>query len=452
VIGPLQFVQTIRVKFPRMHRMLGYAFVWCQLLSLIGVLIVVLGPNKGHAGGFGSTVFTLIWGVWWMFCLYKAIAHIKNGNVEEHHIWMLRNAEGGMFVAFERATQLQWLHLYPPNFVAGLTPYEASGATVYTGLSDFTEWNVGLNQPAYVLAASFWITGFFTFFVMELYIYATYKVGLFAPTKREAPWWSISCPGVDQVLMSTNGCQDLKIAAKEEVGKGAVLLALQLPSPSSVLYIPPGGHVNVRSPLAASTLSANVRSYTPVTLRGSERRVGYLHLLVRKVATGALSPILCDQLAVGQSVGVEGPFSSGFTYESNLYEEVGLVAGGSGIAPMINVIHTALTDPYDRTKITLLYSCRAKDDFMLRAELDSYAEDFKDRFTLHYCLSSEFEASDGYQSRVTPAVLKELMPRPDDYNMCLVCGPPPMNLSVISMLGKVGHASERIFGFGTSDF
>eukprot|EP00658_Telonema_sp_P-2_P008387 TRINITY_DN13159_c0_g1_i4.p1 TRINITY_DN13159_c0_g1~~TRINITY_DN13159_c0_g1_i4.p1 ORF type:complete len:560 (-),score=91.07 TRINITY_DN13159_c0_g1_i4:65-1744(-) len=396
LLGPFQFVGGLRVRLPRVHRMLGYAFALCQVLSTIGIILVITGPRDGQNGGFGSNLFVWLWGIYWNFCLCRAIWYIKNGMVEEHHIWMLRNAVGGMFVAFERAMQLVWFKYWPSQFCFS---------------TSFVDLNNDTNQPAYILAVSFWSTGVVSFVGMELYLLAKYNKGMFVHTVHRSPFSSIgSVDGATSVLYNTHGAQELTVAGHETVGDGSVLLSLQLGCKTAWLHIPVGGHVNVRLHDRWTT-----RSYSPVPLRKhSLSNLGFIHLLIRKLPTGALSPQLCDSVSIGDKVTIEGPFSSGFQYHPNTYAEIGMVAGGSGLAPMLNLMHAVLTNPQDDTKLVLVYTCRTKEDLLLENEIRAYMKDFPDQITVYFSLSRE-APDDGYVGRVDCDLLAQALPVPVSY-------------------------------------
>ena len=79
---------------------------------------------------------------------------------------------------------------------------------------------------------------------------------------------------------------------------------------------------------------------------------------------------------------VKGPFNK-FAYEANQWSSVAMVAGGTGIAPMYQVILEMLSNPRDKTEIRLIYASRTEEDIILRTELDALATvypNFKVRF------------------------------------------------------------------------
>jgi len=69
---------------------------------------------------------------------------------------------------------------------------------------------------------------------------------------------------------------------------------------------------------------------------------------------------------------MKGPIKK-FEYVPNQWRAVGMVAGGSGITPMYQLIEEILSNPRDRTEIRLIYANRTPGDIMLKAELDALA-------------------------------------------------------------------------------
>ena len=93
------------------------------------------------------------------------------------------------------------------------------------------------------------------------------------------------------------------------------------------------------------------RPYTPVTT--NETR-GHFDLVVKNYTNGNVSSYL-HSLNVGDQIEVKGPFRK-FKYEPNQYNKIGMIAGGTGITPMLQVIHEILENPEDQTEISLIFA------------------------------------------------------------------------------------------------
>lgn len=105
---------------------------------------------------------------------------------------------------------------------------------------------------------------------------------------------------------------------------------------------------------------------------------GYIDLLIKEYPNGNVSKYV-HSLKAGQTVKVKGPFVS-FDYVPNSRKEIGLIAGGTGITPMIQVIRTIFSNPEDNTKVSLIFANIAEEDILLRDYLEGLRDKFPDRF------------------------------------------------------------------------
>ena len=145
-----------------------------------------------------------------------------------------------------------------------------------------------------------------------------------------------------------------------------------------------------------------VRPYTPVWPCSKEEDNGTLEFVIRMYPKGKLTPHLdalkvrptspfgfLNVAEVGDSVAMRGPMGSVvyvgrgvFTVHnsSRLTEKVSMVAGGTGIAPLYQVMRSAILDPDDKTKFYLLYANRSADQILLHKELEELAKKAPDRY------------------------------------------------------------------------
>ena len=63
-----------------------------------------------------------------------------------------------------------------------------------------------------------------------------------------------------------------------------------------------------------------------------------------------------------------------------------MIAGGSGITPMLQVIAAVFADSNDNTELALLYANQSEGDILVRQELESYQKEYPDQFKLWYTL------------------------------------------------------------------
>ena len=99
-----------------------------------------------------------------------------------------------------------------------------------------------------------------------------------------------------------------------------------------------------------------------------------------------------------------------------------MIAGGTGITPMLQIIRAALKNPLDRTKLSLIYANVNVEDILLRSELDELAEKHKDRFKVFYVLNNPPPNWKGGVGIVTKDQVERHLP-PTDHNIkVLMCG------------------------------
>ncbi|KAJ1507636.1 NADH-cytochrome b5 reductase [Coelomomyces lativittatus] len=131
------------------------------------------------------------------------------------------------------------------------------------------------------------------------------------------------------------------------------------------------------------------RSYTPITL---STQLDYFELLVKTYAQGHVSKQL-DQLSLGTLVYFKGPKGQ-FKYTPNTYTVLNMIAGGTGITPMYQLIQTILlTLPHDTTQLHLIYANVSLEDILLKKELDELASTYAHQFKVFYVLNQVCNAS-----------------------------------------------------------
>jgi cytochrome-b5 reductase len=73
-------------------------------------------------------------------------------------------------------------------------------------------------------------------------------------------------------------------------------------------------------------------------------------------------------------------------YEANMCKYIGMIAGGTGITPMLQIVNAVLKNPNDVTRVSLIFANVAESDILCRKELDKLADD--PRFSVYYVLNN----------------------------------------------------------------
>jgi cytochrome-b5 reductase len=172
-----------------------------------------------------------------------------------------------------------------------------------------------------------------------------------------------------------------------------------LPTPNSILGLPIGQHISIGADIKQpdGTTKEIVRSYTPIS---GDHQPGYFDLLVKSYPTGNISKHLAS-LAVGQAIKVRGP-KGAFVYTPNMVRHFGMVAGGTGITPMLQVIRAIIRGrpTGDKTEVDLIFANVAPQDILLKEDLDQLAKE-DSGFRVHYVLDKPPEGWTGGVGYVT---------------------------------------------------
>lgn len=210
-----------------------------------------------------------------------------------------------------------------------------------------------------------------------------------------------------------------------------------LPKPTDVLGLPIGQHISIKGVVNGKEF---VRSYTPTSLDSDS--VGYFELLIKSYEQGNISKLI-GELEIGDKIQVRGP-KGFYTYTPNMNSEIGMIAGGTGIAPMYQIIKSIHANPSDKTKVFLVYGNQTEDDILLKKELDAIVSSKPDQFKVRYLLDKPARDTwDGGIGYVTTEVMKEYLPVSSDSVQLLVCGPPGMVSSIKRNSQSLGFAKAK---------
>jgi ferredoxin-NADP reductase len=198
-----------------------------------------------------------------------------------------------------------------------------------------------------------------------------------------------------------------------------------------------GQHLDVR--LTAEDGYQAERSYS-IASAPEDPRVA---LTVERIDDGEVSPYLAGDLEAGDAFEVRGPIGGHFTWRAAEGGPVLLVAGGSGLVPLMAMLrHRASAE--SRADARLLVSARAAGDLLYRDELERLAS-AGDGLSITYTLTRDVPPRwKGHTRRVDATMLREVGPAADAHPKVFVCGPTPFVESVADQLVTLGHGAAAI--------
>jgi ferredoxin-NADP reductase len=199
-----------------------------------------------------------------------------------------------------------------------------------------------------------------------------------------------------------------------------------------------GQHVDVR--LTASDGYSAVRSYSIASAPDPEKRV---EITVERLPDGEVSPYLTQELAVGDRLELRGPLGGWFVWRTEQTEPIQLIAGGSGIVPLMAMIRSRAASG-SSAPFRLLYSVRDPGAVFYRDELQKRSEnDHSPTLTYAYTritpkdwprppgrIGASLVAEAAWPSKLVPT--------------CYVCGPTPFVESAAAFLSACGNGQDKI--------
>ena len=213
-----------------------------------------------------------------------------------------------------------------------------------------------------------------------------------------------------------------------------VTLALEVPDWDGHL---PGQHLDVR--LTAEDGYRAERAYSIA----SSPDGGRIELAVERLEDGEVSPYLAGELRPGDQLELRGPVGGYFVWEPGRGGPLLLVAGGSGVAPLMAMVRYRAATGRE-VPARLLYSSRTEEDVIFREELDRLA-DAGDGLTVTHALTrAQPPGWAGYARRIDAVMLEEVGWPPGERPLAYVCGPTRLVEAVAGHLVALGHDPARV--------
>lgn len=257
----------------------------------------------------------------------------------------------------------------------------------------------------------------------------------------------------------------VKLIEREEITHDTRRFRFGLPSEKHVLGLPIGQHIRLIATINGEEVA---KPYTPVS---SDDDKGYVELVIKvyfknvhpKFPDGGRMTQHLESLKIGDTITIKGPVGrlvyhgkGDFSIKPDLKspaekktaKRLSMIAGGSGIAPMLQLIRDILKkNDADKTKISLLFANQSEKDILLRKELETLVDKYPDQFKLWYTID---RSDDGWKYStgfVNKDMIKDHLYEANDDTLVLLCGPPPMITFVQKQLDELGYPADRRFKY-----
>jgi ferredoxin-NADP reductase len=210
---------------------------------------------------------------------------------------------------------------------------------------------------------------------------------------------------------------------------------------SLVLNVPdwrghdPGQHLDVR--LTADDGYQAQRSYSIASAPEDPR----LQITVERLEDGEVSPYLVGEVRVGDKIELRGPIGGYFVWKAASTTPLLLVAGGSGVVPLMAMIrHRSAAGSKVPTR--LLYSSRNAEDIIYKEELDRLASSGVE--VAHTLTRAQPSSWKGYARRIDRDMVREVAWPKEQSPMVFICGPTSFVESAAGLLVDLGYDPLQI--------
>ena len=200
----------------------------------------------------------------------------------------------------------------------------------------------------------------------------------------------------------------------------------------------PGQHLDLR--LTAADGYSVERSYS---IASEPERTDVIEITVERIDDGEVSPFLDDVVVVGDRIEVRGPIGGYFVWEAALGGPLLLVAGGSGVVPLMAMLRHR-SRVASRVPTRLLFSSRRPEEIIYREELDRLASDADGLEVFHTLTRSQPAGWSGFARRIDERMLAEVLEPLGISALAYLCGPTSLVETAANALVRLGLPPDRV--------
>jgi len=232
-----------------------------------------------------------------------------------------------------------------------------------------------------------------------------------------------------------------KLISKKKITDSVREFTFATTNPNSCINLPCGQHVCLR--FKAEDGEKIVRKYTPTVYDTP----GSFKILMKIYDGGKMGNYL-ENRKIGDYVEMTGPVGL-ITYEGNGVFKQGrreikcdhlcLVAGGTGLTPMYQIVSHLGKHLEDSLMVTILVACSTVDDILLEKELRALNKD--PRINVRWTISRPNEDWRGFKGRINASMFEEVFPKRNDGVVVGYCGPPKFEKVCKTIFKEKGYKS-----------
>lgn len=227
----------------------------------------------------------------------------------------------------------------------------------------------------------------------------------------------------------------LELEEQTLISKNSAIYRFKLKTHLEKLNIPVGHHVAVKVNIDGKD---EIRYFNPINPKFDQ---GHLDLIVKSYPEGKVSKHFAS-LTSGELIEFMGPMGT-LNYETNSSKEIGIIVGGSGITPALQILNEIITTPEDTTKVSLIYCNDTENDILLMDELDEMAEQYP-YLDIEYVVRYPKDTWNGNRGLITKEHMERYLPEASNDNRLFICGPIEMNNTVLQYAKEMGWKHSDI--------
>ncbi len=255
----------------------------------------------------------------------------------------------------------------------------------------------------------------------------------------------------------------VKLVNKTKLTRDTRLFRFSLPTDDNILGLPIGNHLFICANIDNKYYQ---RAYTPIS---QDDDVGFVEFIIKiyfknenpRFPQGGLMTQYLEMLNIDDTIDIKGPIGH-FKYlgkqefeinnEKRSCKYMGLIAGGSGITPIYQIIKYAIKNKDYSVKFFILYANQTPNDIILYNELLELSKNYKDIINIWFTIDKNPDEIDWNYSTgfIDELMLKTHMPpyinKDNTKDITIVmCGPPPMiKFACIPNLLKIGYIEDNL--------